>query len=470
MRSSSTTGVVAVRGLQEFIAGLEAAHPGLVRHEAREIDPDRHEIAAYLQAQELRGEPHVVVFDHTRTLDGQRSQFPLVYNLFETRALCALGIGEPYENDRMDLSVRFGVLQDAPVSYQVMSRQDAPVLQNVRTGDQATVTWLPAARYHEKDAGPYFVMANLMKGRSGAFYDVTMCKNMVHDPKKLSISTHGHHHLTRIIGEHEKDGLPTPVAIVLGHHPAFFLGSCAITPYGSDDYATIGAYMGGPLRVVPSATLGDDFLIPADAEIVIEGIVPPGVRMPQNPFGEITGHYQARMNSPVVDVTAVCFRDGAVAQGTFPGHACHINLGSVPKEGSVYRAIKRVVPDVTAVHIPQSGQGRFTSYIALKKRDFRDVQVAAMVAFSEMPNLKLAIVVDHDIDVFNEKEVLWVTATQTRWDKDVAIIPRVQAFRSWLGDAVCIIDATLPTDVPNFPEHNRIPAEAFERLKGRSLI
>lgn len=293
---------------------------------------------------------------------------------------------------------------------------------------------------------------------------------MVHDPRRVSISTHGHHHLTLVIAEHEREGLSTPVAIVLGHHPAFYLGSCALTPYGNDDYATIGAYMGGPLRVVPSATLGDDFLVPADAEIVIEGLVPPGVRMSQNPFGEITGHYQGKMNAPVVEVSAICFRNGAVMQGTYPGHADHINLGGVPKEGSVYRAIKRVVTNVTAIHIPHSGQGRFSAYISVKKSDFRDVQVAAMVAFAEMPNLKLAIVVDSEIDVFNERQVLWATTTQTRWDKDVAIIPRVQAFRSWLGDAVCIIDATLPGDVPGFPEPNTVPREAFERLKARALV
>ncbi len=64
--------------------------------------------------------------------------------------------------------------------------------------------------------------------------------------------------------------------------------------------------------MVPSATLGDDFLIPADAEIVIEGLVQPGARVSQNPFGEITGHYQEKMNAPAMEVTGICFRDGAV--------------------------------------------------------------------------------------------------------------------------------------------------------------
>lgn len=462
--------VDAGHGLQEFLAQLESTRPELVRRESREIDPGRHETAAYLQTLEDGGDWPVVVFENPLTFGAEKSAFPLVHNLFATRGLCAAGIGEPLTSDRMALSVRFGELQQSPVPHQVIGRDQAPVLGNVRSGEDADVRMLPAGRYHEKDAGLYFVMACLMKARSGPFYDVTLCKNMVHGPRTLSVSTHGHHHLTRIIAEYEREGLPTPIAVVLGHHPGFFLGACALTPYGNQDYDTIGAYLGAPLRVAPSATLGDDFLIPADAEIVIEGLVQPGARVSQNPFGEITGHYQEKMNAPAMEVTGICFRGGAVMAATFPAHADHINLGSVPKEGSVHAAIGRVVPEVTAIHLPHSGRGRFSAYISMRKRDFRDVQVAAMVALAEMPNLKLVIVVDDDVDVFSEQQVLWAATTQTRWDQDVAVIPRVQSFRSWLGDAVCIVDATRPSDVPDFPEQSHVPPDAFDRLKRRAVI
>jgi len=344
------------------------------------------------------------------------------------------------------------------------------VCEHVMTGSEADVRILPAARYHEKDAAAYFVMACLMKSRSGGFYDVTPTKNMVHDARRLSFSAHGHHDLNRILAEYEEAGEPAPVAVVLGHHPAFYLGSCAIMPYGNDDYATIASFMGGSLRVTPSATLGDDFLIPADAEIIIEGRIPPEVREYQNPFGEISGHYQNRMLMPVIEVSAVCFKDDAIMQGLLPAHGEHIILGGLPKEGSVYHAIKKVVPEVRAVHLPNSGMGRFSAYISVAKRDSRGVAVAAMVAFAEQPNLKLAVVVDSDIDVFNETEVMWAVITQARWDKDVTVIPKVQTFRKWLGDAVAIIDATHHDDVVDFPEKNRIPEDAFARLRERGLI
>jgi 3-polyprenyl-4-hydroxybenzoate decarboxylase len=86
-----------------------------------------------------------------------------------------------------------------------------------------------------------------------------------------------------------------------------------------------------------------------------------------------------------------------------------------------------------------------------------------MQAFVEMPNLKLAVIVDEDVDVFNEREVMWAVATRVHWDKDIEIIREVQSFRGWLGDAVAIIDATIPLK-GDWPVRNEIEPAAFERV------
>lgn len=310
-------------------------------------------------------------------------------------------------------------------------------------------------------------MACIMKGASGNYYDVSLTKNMVKGPRRMTLSAGGHQHLGRMAAEYESMGKRAPVAIVLGHHPAFYLGSCALTPYQNDDYRTIGGYLGHPLRLVPSASLGDDFLVPADAEITIEGFVPPGVMELQNPFGEVSGHYQPEKKFPVIEVEAICFRNNAIMEGMLPAHSEHFNLGGIPKEGSVFNAIKRVVPGVRTFYLPHSGCSRFSSYISLKKNSYRDVQIAAMIAFSEIPTLKLAVVVDEDIDVFNEAEVIWAVITQSHWDKDLTVIPRVQSIRNWLGNAVMIIDATHPEGISDFPEKNKIPEETIRRIKNR---
>jgi len=59
---------------------------------------------------------------------------------------------------------------------------------------------------------------------------------------------------------------------------------------------------------------------------------------------------------------------------------------------------------------------------------------------------------------------MWAVATQTWWDKDVETIQGVQSFRPWLGDTVVMIDARRP-NIPDFPERNRMPAEALARVE-----
>jgi 2,5-furandicarboxylate decarboxylase 1 len=456
-----------MKGLQEFIKQLEAEDRSLVLRIDDELNPANFEVSCYLKLLEERGNSAVTIFENVKNVRGETSVFPLVYNLFATRALCARAIGEPASNDGMGLGLRFGEIEKTPGEVRVITTAEAPVMQNVLTGDKADVTILPAAHYHEKDAGNYFDMACLMKAKSGDFYDVTPTKNMIHDQSHMSVSAHGHHHLARINREYEAAGEDTPVVVVVGHHPSFYLGSCALTPYGTNDYALIAGYNREPFRVVPSATLGSDFLVPADAEIIIEGFIPCGKKEYQNPFGEISGHYQNRMLSPQMEVTAICYRDNAIMEGIYPGHAEHINLGGVPKEGSTYFSVKKVVPDVTAVHLAHSGMGRFSTYISMKKRDYRDVTVAGMIAAAEVQNMKLVVVVDDDVNVFDEKEVMWAVATQCRWDKDLRVIPKVQSFRKWLGDAIAIIDATHHEDVENYPERNRLNAVVLEEIRNK---
>jgi len=79
--------------------------------------------------------------------------------------------------------------------------------------------------------------------------------------------------------------------------------------------------------LTPSQTWGKGFLVPADAEIIVEAEIIPGVRETQNPFGEIAGYYQAEMSMPVAEVKTITMKKEGMMQGVFPGHPEHWNLG-----------------------------------------------------------------------------------------------------------------------------------------------
>jgi UbiD family decarboxylase len=170
---------------------------------------------------------------------------------------------------------------------------------------------------------------------------------------------------------------------IIGHHPAFYLGALALAPYANDDYATIGSFLGEPLRLVPSETWGDEFLVPADAEVIIEGEIPPGVREVVDPFGEVTRHYQAQCLRPVLNVTAITHRHNAIFQDVFSGHQGHWNLGGIPKEGSVYNVLQQKFGNISAVHLPLSGCARFACYVSIDKRIEGEAKRVGIAALAE---------------------------------------------------------------------------------------
>jgi UbiD family decarboxylase len=282
-------------------------------------------------------------------------------------------------------------------------------------------------------------------------------------------------HNWQIVRKNEERGLPTPVAIVVSHHPAFYIGALNVAPFGSDDYALVGAMFQRPLRLVESATWGKDFLIPADAEIVIEGNVLPNVRETEGPFGEFPGTYGPQRVRWVVEVTALEYRRDAIFQNIFSGHPDTWVLGSFPKEGSLYNRIKGVVPGLQAVHLPTSGVGRFHCYISIDKKVDGESKQAALIALGNCDFVKHVIVVDSDVDVYHEEQVLWAVATRVQADEDVDIIKNVKgnmldpSQRDEIMGAKMIIDATRPVKRA-FEARIQLPDEAMARVDIEKLI
>ncbi len=268
-----------MHNLQSFLAQLEAEHPDWIARVKERVNPNAFEVSGLLHLLERRGEHRAVVFENVLDLEGRPSPFPLAYNLFLTRPLCAVAMGMRPDQHGMELSAEFARRQEAgPRPAELVDPSVAPCREVVLRGGDADVRRLPVAMHHRRDAGAYFTMTCAMKALSGDFYDVTFTKNMVKGPRRMSFSAHPHHHLEAIVGEYEAQGRRAPVIAVLGHHPAFYLASCAMTPYGTDDYAAIGGFLQAPLRLTPSETWGDAFLVPADAEAIIDQLIAAGLK------------------------------------------------------------------------------------------------------------------------------------------------------------------------------------------------
>src|SRR5439155_9071831 len=134
------------------------------------------------------------------------------------------------------------------------------------------------------------------------------------------------------------------------------------------------------------------------------------------------GRYTAQGPKPYIRVTAITMRRDAIFYDVFAGHREHQVLGSLPRMGSVFRRVKQIVPGLKAVNVP--AHVRMHCYISIAKRADAEPKKAAFEALlTEAENFNMVVIVDDDINVYNDNEVWWAVATRCNVPRDVLVIP-----------------------------------------------
>ncbi|MFB3738608.1 MAG: UbiD family decarboxylase domain-containing protein [Candidatus Velamenicoccus archaeovorus] len=460
------------KDLHEFIKRLESEAPDDLVKVRRRVNPADFDVTAVLEHLNRRGRRPAALFEDPLDLRGQPSSMPVFINTFATRERCAMALDFPREQAKLPLSLEFSRLEQQPVEPVVISPDEAPVKEVVAAGEDVDTRVFPMVIHSEGDYGPCLTMTLAVKDPDTGAYNASFIKAFYdfEDRRRLRITIHSPD-TERALRTYEERNERMPIVAILGHHPGFFLGTMGLTSYDTDDYATIGGFLREPLRLVPSETWGSDFLVPADAEIVIEGEVPPGVRMIADPFGDITRQYQAQTLRPVMEVTAITRRRDAILQDVFAGHHDHFTVGQIPKEGTLFNTLRRRFGDIVqAVHLPYSGCGRLACYVSIRKTKEGQGKAVALAAIQESWTFQVAVVVDDVIDVFDESDVVWAALVNVDPTRDVDVINNIPTvFTTSMGYRKVLIDATRPLDRA-IPDMNRVPQDAMDRIDLESYL
>ena len=451
------------KDLRTFLEKIKKEYPDQYATVEKPVDPAEFDVTAILEHMTQRKMDPLVVFEKPKNLRGEVTDIRMVSNIYATRERCAYILEWPMDKSKHDLTMEFARLDKESIKPITVEKNAAPVKDIILKNGDTDLETLPIVKHYEMDLSPVLTMTSIMKDPDTGIYDVTFTKIFYKEAGRVGVSIHSPH-LGRIMKKYEDRNEPAPMAYVIGHHPAFYLGSLALTPYDSDDYESIGSFMHEPLRLVESETWGKDFMVPADSEIVIEGFIPPGAKEVVDPFGEVTKHYQAQCLRQAFKVTAVTRRNNAIFQNIFSGHAGHWNLGALPKEGSVFNTVNNKYGNVKAVHLPLSGVGRLAVYISIDKKREGDATAVGLAALLESTNFNYVVVVDSDIDVFDEQQVIWALITMVDPKKDISSCRNMWTqFTTAAGHNKVVIDATKPLDRA-FPGRINIPAYAMDRI------
>ena len=405
------------------------------------------EITALQHALDTVGRYPVICVERPLLADGRQCSIPVVCNLTASRELTARALGFP---GHREAARSFAQRVGRPVAPLVVERGEAPVQAVVLQGEACDLGQLPVLTQHTLDPGPYLTAAHATTFDPETGIDNTAIQRCwVKGPRRTSYFPYPRTHNEQNLRKFWARGEPCPIAFWIGHHPAVSIAAQARLDYPQSHWGAVGGMTGEPLRLVPSITHGAKLMVPADAEIVIEGFVPAALYEPDGPFGEYTGYMGPQILAPVCEITAITRRADAYYHDYASGLRDMLVPDNMAMEGLLYELTRAVAPALVNVHVPVSGR-RFHAYLQFRDPAPGEAREAIAAALGYR-RLKAAFAVDSDVDIFSDSQMLWAVATRVQWDRDTLVMDAMSGSTldpSWPAGADSIskmgIDATLP--------------------------
>ena len=207
-----------------------------------------------------------------------------------------------------------------------------------------------------------------------------------------------------------------PVAICIGVSQAVHLAASMSPEPGVDELHVAHALAPTPLV----KCLTNDLLVPAEAEIVLEGRII-DQRHSEGPFMDLTETMDITREQPVVEIDLITHRRNPIFHALLPGGLEPKMLMGMPKEPTIFAEVNKVA-NCTAVAITPGGASWLHAVVQIDKQGPNDGQRAIEAAFKGHGSLKHVWVVDTDVDLYDPLQVEWAVATRFQADTDLVVM------------------------------------------------
>jgi 4-hydroxy-3-polyprenylbenzoate decarboxylase len=440
---------MAYRSLRDFIAALEKDGELVRVTEPVSTVLEMTEICTRLLA---TGGP-AVLFENVLKADGTKSDMPCLANLFGTVKRVAMGVtlgGKPRttgeELREVGELLAFlrqpepprglkGAMEMLPLAQTVLSMRPravktAPVQQVVLKGDQIDLNRLPVQTCWPGEPAPLITWPLVVtKGPSDAREDdfnLGIYRMQVLGKDRAIMRWLAHRGGAQHYGRHKKAGKrePLPACAVIGADPGTILAAVTPVPDTLSEYQFAGILRGSKLDLVPAKTV--PLMVPAQAEIVIEGHVMLDEYEDEGPYGDHTGYYNSVEKFPVFRVSAITMRKDAIYHTTFTGRP--------PDEPSVLGEalnevfiplLRQQFPEIIDFWLPPEGCSYRIAVVSMKKAypgHAKRVMLGVWSYLRQFMYTKWVIVVDDDIDARDWKDVMWALSTRMDPARDITVI------------------------------------------------
>ena len=476
--------MAAIKDLREFIALLDKK--GQLVRIAEPVDPIL-EIGEITDRVSKAHGPALLFENPINRATGERYAAPVAINLMGSyeRMAWAMGVdadtGTWKDLDAVGTRLMDMLPVDMPASMKgkldvLMSLKDlagagakqvkkAPCQEVVLRGDDVDITKLPVLKTWPDDGGPFvtlpLVVTNNLKGKP----NVGMYRLQIFDRNTTGLHIHEHHDGAKNLRAWKAAGVSrVPISVAIGADPVTIFSATAPVPPMIDEYLFSGIIRGESVEVVKCVT--NDLLVPANAEIVLEGWCDLDETHWEGPFGDHTGYYSLADDFPVFHVEAITMRHDPIYVATIVGPPpMEDDYIGKATERLFLPVIKAMMPEVVDYDMPLEGVFHNCAIFQIRKefagQAFRVMNFAW--SMGQMMFTKFVIVVDEDVDCHDYSQVAWRCFNNVDPSRDIQIskgpLDRLdhssnhQSFGYKMG-----IDATKP-----------LPGEGYEREWPESL-
>lgn len=370
----------------------------------------------------------LLLFDH---IPGYPKGFRIATNVLATPRRFALALGLPTDSAKLEIlkiwreKIR-GLKALAPVEV-----SSGPLTENTMEGAGIDLEQFPAPKWHEHDGGRYIGTGDMIVTRDpdSGWINVGTYRACVVGKDRMTLWIIDHKHGKQIARKYWQSERACPVAVVLGCEPATWMAAPSAAKAGVSEYEYAGALRGEPVQVLRAPFTG--LPVPATAEIVVEGEIPPLEEESEmeGPFGEWPGYYTHRGKECVVRVKRIMYRNDPIILGNPP-------LLPVTERYGIPLFAARIWD-----HLEQSGVSDIEGIwchchtlmvvVSLKQR-YAGHAMHALTAIAGMQTgasmYRYYVAVDDDIDPVDLKQVIWAMCTR------VDPAESVQTLKSWTSD------------------------------------
>ena len=415
--------------LRDFLRRLEKA--GELRRVKAPVDPTL-EISEITQRVVRDGGPGLL-FEHPT-----RGEMPLAINLFGTERRMAIALGVDHLDEigqrisgmlKPELPVGFGGMREALGKLTQLKNvppkrvRTAPCQEIVYKDDAVDLGRLPGLQVWPDDGGIYHNLGlTHTKHPETGGRNLGLYRLQEHSPRTLGMHWQIHKDSTAHHAVAERLGQRLPVAIAFGCDPAVSYSATAPLPGDIDEYLFAGFLRGERVEMVDCLTV--PLQVPAHAQVVLEGYLEPGERMPEGPFGDHTGFYTPVEDFPVLHVECMTTQREPIYQS--------IVTSKPPQEdGPIGKATERIflplikllIPDIVDYDLPDAGVFHNCVIVSVAKRYPKHAMkvMNAIWGAGLLSLSKLVVVVDDDCDVHDYREVAFRAFGNVDYAHDVLL-------------------------------------------------